>query len=90
MSPAQLDPKAPETTKVAAILDKVATPDWRIAHRMWSVQLSVLWAILCGLWAALPALQSWFSPEHFALICVGFALLILVGRLVNQPSLPMI
>ena len=79
-----------ETDKVAAVLDKVATPDWRYAHRMWSVQLSVLWAVLCGFYAVLPALQSWFTPGHLVLISCGCALLILAARLVNQPWLPLI
>jgi len=80
----------PELTKIAVVLDKVATPDWRLAHRMWSVQLSVLWALLCGFYAVLPALQTWFSPLQIVLISMGCALTILVARLVNQPWLPMI
>lgn len=86
-----LDPK-PETTpdKIAAVLDKVAAPDWRLAHRMWSVQLSVVWAIVGGLWIALPAFQNWVQPIPFAMICVGFSLAILFARLTNQPGLPMI
>ena len=90
MQPDQLGPKAPELTKIAVVLDKVATPDWRIAHRMWSVQLSVLWAIVGGLWVALPAFQSWLHPVAFASICVGFSLAILFARLTNQPGLPLI
>lgn len=85
-----LDLKAPETTKVAAILDKVATPDWRMLHRFWSVQLSVLWAIIGGLWVAIPAFQSWMHPVTFACVCVGFSLAILFARATNQPGLPLI
>ena len=76
--------------KVADVLDKVAAPDWRIAHKMWSVQLSVVWAIVGGLWAALPAFQNWMPPIAFACTCVGFSLAILFARLTNQPGLPMI
>jgi hypothetical protein len=57
---------------------------------MLSVQLSILWAVVCGLWVALPAFQTWLSPVHFAMTCVGFSLLILAGRLAAQPSLPLI
>lgn len=76
--------------KIAEVLDKVATPDWRVAHRTWSVQLSILWALLCGGYMALPAFQNWMSPVYFALTCMIGALLILFGRLANQPSLPLI
>jgi hypothetical protein len=87
-----LPPPKPETKadKVAAALDKVAAPDWRDAHKFWSIQLSVLWAILCGFYAVLPALQSWFSPFHMVLLSMGCALLIVAARLANQPSLPVV
>jgi hypothetical protein len=50
------DPQKSETKadKVADVLDKIAAPDWRLAHHMWSVQISVLWAIIGGLWVSLP------------------------------------
>ena len=87
----ELPPK-PETPadKVAAVLDKVAAPDWRLAHRFWSVQLSIVWAIVGGLWVSLPAFQSWLPPIHFALVCIAFSLAILFARLTNQVGLPMI
>ena len=85
----QPDPK-PETTKVAAVLDKVATPDWRYLHKFWSVQLSMVWAVIGGLWIALPAFQSWLTPIPFACVCVAFSLLILLARATNQPGLPLL
>ena len=85
-------PPKPETPadKVAAVLDKVAAPDWRMSHKFWSVQLSMVWAVVGGLWVALPAFQSWLPPIHFALVCIAFSLAILFARLTNQPGLPMI
>lgn len=88
-----LDPPLPPKleNKVVAVLDKVAAPDWRIAHKMWSVQLSMLWGIMSGLWVALPAFQSWLPPVHYAVVCIIFALVLLpLSRLVNQPGLPLI
>jgi hypothetical protein len=86
------DPQKSETKadKVADVLDKIAAPDWRLAHHMWSVQLSVLWAIIGGLWVSLPAFQTWLHPVPFACVCVGFSLAILFARLTNQPGLPLI
>lgn len=69
-------------------LIKRLDPQWRVAHRMWSVRLAVLWAIVGGLWVALPAFQGYLPPVPFALLCVAFSLLILLARLTNQPGLP--
>lgn len=69
-------------------LDKYAAPEWRIAHKLWSVRIAILWAVVAGLWVALPAFQGWLHPVPFALICVGFSLAILFARLTNQPGLP--
>ena len=84
------DPQKSKADKVAAILDKVAAPDWRLSHHMWSVQLSVLWAVIGGLWISLPAFQTWLTPIPFACTCVAFSLAILFARLTNQPGLPLI
>ena len=86
----QSNPPETKADKVAAILDKVAAPDWRYAHKFWSVQLSMVWAIVGGLWIALPAFQTWLTPIPFACICVGFSLAILFARLTNQQGLPMV
>jgi hypothetical protein len=67
---------------------KYLAPDFDLWHRLWSVRLAVLWGTICGLWAALPAFQSYVTPVCFAIICVGFAIAIGLARLTNQPGLP--
>jgi hypothetical protein len=78
---------APETP-VASFLDRNATPEWRQAHKLWSVQLSVFWAVVGGLWVAVPVFQGMVTPFVFVCLCVGMSLLILFARLTNQPGLP--
>lgn len=68
-------------------LDKYAAPGWRQAHKMWSIWLALLIAVLNGLWAALPAFMPYHSPTHFALASVALALLMCVARLIKQPGL---
>lgn len=80
--------KMPSRARVAQWLDVHATPDWRLAHRLRSVQLSVFWAVVGGLWAALPAFQSFLPPIWFAALCVGFSLAILFARFTGQKGLP--
>jgi hypothetical protein len=62
-------------------------PDFRVWHRLWSVRVALFWALVCGLWAALPAFQGFISPFLFALLCIGFSLAICLARLTNQPGL---
>jgi len=62
-------------------------PEWRVAHRLWSVRLAVFWMIFSGLWVALPAFQGWLPPLRYALVCIGFAVAIGVARLTNQKGL---
>lgn len=62
--------------------------DAHVWHKLWSVRLAVLTAVLAGLWAALPAFQSTMPPEYFAGACVGMSLLILVARLTHQKGFP--
>ena len=65
-------------------LDKHADPEWRHAHRFWSVQISVVAALVSGIWTATPAFQSWFPPLYFGFFCMFMALLALAARLVDQ------
>lgn len=62
--------------------------DARVWHKLWSVRLTILTAMLGGVWAALPAFQALMPPVAFALACVGCSLLILVARLTHQKGLP--
>ena len=73
---------------IAALLDQHAAPEWRVAHKLWSVRIALFWAVVAGLWVALPAFQGYVPPVPFALLCVGFSLAICVARLTNQPGLP--
>jgi len=68
-------------------LDRHAIPQWRIAHRLWSVRIAVFWSVFSGLWVAFPAFQGAMPPVLFAELCVGFSLAILFARLTHQPGL---
>ena len=52
------------------------------------MQVTVLWAVVAGLYAALPAFQEYVTPVEFACLCVTGSLLMLVGRLTKQPGVP--
>ncbi len=71
-----------------SFLDRYAVANWRFAHRLWSVRIAIFWAILGGLWVALPAFQSFLPPVAFAALCVAFSLAILFARLTNQKGIP--
>lgn len=93
---AVVSPQAPLVTalskmtpaSVTKFFDLYATPEWRIAHRLWSVRINIFWAIFGGLWVAVPAFQIFLPPLWFAMVCVGMSLAILFARLTNQPGLP--
>jgi len=63
-------------------------PDAKYWHRMWSTRLALLDAIFSGLWLALPAFQYLLPPVHFAVACVIMAILVFIGRIIDQPSIP--
>jgi hypothetical protein len=64
------------------------TRDARFIHRMWSMRIALLGAIISGLYCALPAFQNHFSPAHFALLCIGFSLAVFFCSLVKQKDVP--
>jgi hypothetical protein len=72
----------------AATLDNHAVSDWRDAHKMWSIQIAVFWAVVAGVWMALPAFQDRLDPFWFAALCIVFSLAICFARLTHQPGLP--
>jgi len=78
----------PATSDIADWLDAHAAPEWRLAHRLRSVQIALFWAVLGGLWVALPAFQSYLSPFRFAAISIGFSVAILFARFTGQKGLP--
>jgi hypothetical protein len=51
------------------------------------VQLSVFWAVVCGLWVSVTAVQNFVSPIHFVEICCAMSVAILFARSTNQPGL---
>lgn len=74
--------------KIADWLDDHAAPEWRIAHRLRSVQIALFWAVLGGLWVALPAFQAYLSPIRFTEFSVAFSIAILFARFTGQKGLP--
>ena len=78
----------PSTGRMALWLDAHAAPEWRIAHRLRSVQIALFWAILGGLWVALPSFQNYLTPFHMMFISVGFSIAIMFARFTGQKGLP--
>jgi len=74
--------------KIAAWLDAHAAPEWRLAHRLRSVQIALFWAVLGGVWVALPSFQNYLSPFRMMLISIGFSVAILFARMTGQKGLP--
>lgn len=63
-------------------------PNWRLAHRLWSIRLMALQAVLAGLWMAVPVFQGFVSPTTFACLCVALALAMMVARVHRQDGVP--
>ena len=63
-------------------------PDWKQAHKFWSVQITVLGAIFSGIWVAVPAFQSALRPRDYAVLCITVSVVTVVLRLLDQPSVP--
>ena len=67
-------------------------PDWRQAHKFWSVQLIVLGAIFTGVASVLGAFGGslWVQDHPFAFLGIAAAVNVaaLAGRLVDQPNVP--
>jgi uncharacterized membrane protein YbhN (UPF0104 family) len=74
------------TNVVTKTLDKALIPNWRLMHKLWTVRIAIFWAIICGLWVALPAFDHILPPLYFALLCIGFSLSMLFARITNQPG----
>ncbi len=62
-------------------------PDWKVAHKLWSLRIAFFWMLMQGLYMWLPALQDYISLYHFLGVCILFTFLIGVGRLTKQPGL---
>lgn len=62
-------------------------PDWKIAWRFLSVQAAVLLAVLSGIQGEVfPIISPLVPAEHWPYVSGGMALVILVLRLLPQPS----
>jgi hypothetical protein len=62
---------------------------WRIddprpLHRLWSIRVALLWAVVAGAYVALPAFQDYFTPIHFALLSIGFTVALVIARITKQ------
>lgn len=71
---------------LAGKLDAWAVPEWRRAHKLWSVRVAVFWAVLSGAYVALPAFMGAMPPWVFALLCVGMSVALVLARLAKQPG----
>lgn len=68
-------------------LIKHLDPDWKVAHKLWSIRIAVFWMLMTGAYMALPAFQDYMTPFHFLYVCLAFALAMGIARLTNQPGL---
>ncbi len=68
-------------------LFKHLDPDFKVAHKLWSVRLALFWMVVMGAYMALPAFQDRVTPEHFLGLCIFGTLTIGIARLTKQPGL---
>lgn len=61
-------------------------PDWRNAHKLFSMQVTFFWTVVTALYMALPAFTALVSPWTFLGLCIFFGVLIMVARMTNQPG----
>ena len=62
-------------------------PDWKVAHKLWSLRIALFWMLICGLYMALPAFTNSIDKFWFTGICIAFTFAIGIARLTNQPGL---
>lgn len=62
-------------------------PNWRRLHRSYTVNVSLLLAVLSAAYDKWPLFQSFVSPQRFAVISMILALVIAIVRYVEQRSL---
>ena len=61
-------------------------PDWKYAHKFFSVEISIAGAILSGLWVAIPAVQYIIPPIPYVCFCMGVSVAAVVARMIDQPA----
>ena len=62
--------------------------DIRFVHKMWSVRLMVIGALVEGAWAGWPAFQNAVPPGHFMGVCIGLSMAALFARITGQKNIP--
>lgn len=62
--------------------------DWKVAHKFWSLQATVLLGILQGVYGIWTAFQDLVSVEVFVGMSVFLCVAIIALRLINQPGVP--
>lgn len=70
--------------KLTAWLDRHLDPEWRHAHKMLSVQMALVQAVLNGVYSGVYVIQEYVTPLEFIGINVGLSIALLACRLVNQ------
>jgi len=61
-------------------------PDWKYAHKFFSVEISLIGAVLSGLWVAIPAFQLLIPPIPYVCFCICISVAVVVARMIDQPS----
>lgn len=59
----------------------------KLVHKLWSVRIAFLGAVLDGLWVSVPVFQEYVSPLGFVLISVGLSLALVIARITNQSGI---
>jgi hypothetical protein len=67
-------------------LDARAVPEWRRAHKLWSVRVALFWATFGGIYMALPAFMGAMPPWVFGLLCIGMSVTWVLARITKQPG----
>ena len=82
-------PTGPLVT-AAVVVQKTAKwafiPDWKQAHKFYSIQISLIGGVLSGAWVAVPAFQYLLPPREFAILSILVSVLVVVSRILDQPS----
>ena len=63
------------------------SPDWKIAHKLWSIRVTLFWGAVCGLYAAWGAFQDMIPAPLFAGLSMVMCMAIMGARVLHQPGL---
>jgi hypothetical protein len=59
----------------------------KIAHRLWTVRIALIGAVLDGAYVSIPVFQEYVTPIQFGVLCIGLSLSLVVARIVNQSGI---